>query len=92
MPVLVGVSCDRPEGWPGFGLMSEKPKRKPESGAFVVLWWTLLGCISPRDGLMWPIVAGVCGAGEERMASRVDFAPRVGVSSCSTSDSRCLGV
>ena len=93
MPILVGVSCEIPEGWPGVGLISVNPRRRPESGALVVLWWTLLGCISPRDGLMPRAVTGVCGAvGEERMVSRFDCAPRVGVSSCSTRDARWLGV
>jgi hypothetical protein len=93
MPVLVGVCCESPEGWPGFGWMSVNPRRRPESGSLVVLLWILLGCISPRDGLSPPAVTGVCGAiGEERMASRFACAPRVGVSSCSTRDARWLGV
>lgn len=75
MPVLVGVSCERPEGWPGFGLMSVKPRRRPESGASVVLLWALLGCISSREGLMPPAVTGVWGAGDDSMESRVDCAP-----------------
>lgn len=94
IPLLVGVPCVNPEGrLPGFGLMSENPRSRPESGSAVVLLWTLLGCISSKDGLMRPAVAGVLGAwGEETMASRFDCGPRGGVSSCSTRDARWIGV
>lgn len=41
---------------------------------------------------MQPVVGVWGAAGEERIASRVDWAPRVGVSSCSTRDARWFGV
>lgn len=48
-PILLGVmSC--PRFWLA-GLMSEKPSLKAEDGGITALW-TLLGCISPVEGLI----------------------------------------
>lgn len=34
---LVGVCCERPDGWPGLGLISVNPRQRPASGSLAVL-------------------------------------------------------
>jgi hypothetical protein len=71
------------------GLMSVKPRRKPDEGGPMVAW-TLLGCISDMGGLIGDEPPGVLGArtGDETTASCFCAWPFAGVSSHSATDER----
>lgn len=74
------------------GLMSVKPRRKPDEGRPMVAW-TLLGCISDMGGLMGDEPPGVFGAaaGDDTTASGFCAWPFAGATSSNSATDERVG-